>query len=240
MANLEGRIPHQKSVIVATDVQAELLSNLVEATHHVKGIGGYKVGFQLVFEQGMPNTIARIRQHTNLPIIYDHQKGGNDIPDMGKPFAQMCRLAGVDAAILFPFAGAKTERDWIRALIDNGVGVLVGAHMTQDEFLRSEGGYIDDEAPVKIFENAAKEGVRDFVVPGNKINYVKKYKELFDSIFSGEEYTLYAPGFIQQGGKISEMAQAAGENWHAIVGSGIYKEIDMKEAAKQITSQIIK
>lgn len=53
---------------------------------------------------------------------------------------------------------------------------------------------------------------------------------------------LYAPGFIDQGGIITECGKVAGENWHAIVGSAIYKKEtrdEMKKAAILATSQII-
>ena len=240
MANLEGRIPHKRSVIVAADVYSALLGNLVEATHEVKGIGGYKVGMQLVLNHGLFNTVAMVKDSTDLPVIFDYQKAGNDIPAMGEPFAQICKDAKVDAAILFPFGGEQTQKDWIKALQDRGVGVLVGAHMTQPGFLWSEGGYIHDSAPGRIFENAAKEGIKDFVVPGNKAEFVKQYKELFDRVVGPGEYTLYAPGFITQGGEISEMAQAAGDNWHAIVGSAIYNAVDIKKAAEETTAQITK
>lgn len=239
MTNIEGKISYQKSVLVATDVRANLLEQLIKSTKDVEGIGGYKVGMQLALTQGLPNTVAQVKGITDLPVIFDYQKAANDIPEMGAPFAQICKESKVDAAILFPLAGEKTEHDWIHALQDQGVGVLVGAHMTQPNFLWSEGGFIHDSAPARIFENAAKEGVTDFVVPGNKVEFVQQYKDLFDRVLGPGNFTLYAPGFITQGGDITEMAQVAGPNWHAIVGSAIYKATDMNAAAKKVTSQIV-
>lgn len=232
-------IPRDKSVIVAADVEFSRLSELVQQTCLVEGIGGYKVGLELVLEKGLPVVVGTVKDNSDLPVIYDHQKAGNDIPETGLRFASVCKRARVDSVILFPFGGAKTERVWIDACHDAGLGVLVGAHMTQPEFLFSEGGSVADEAPDRIFGIAAANGVRDFVVPGNKIEYVKHYKELFESLLGKGNFTLYAPGFITQGGEISDFAKAAGDKWHAIVGSAIYKAVDINEAAKQMTRQII-
>jgi len=234
----ERLIPQDKSVIVAADVEAAKLPELVGKTCLVEGIGGYKVGLVLALEEGLPRIVGKVKDNTGLPVIYDHQKAGNDIPAMGSKFARVCRESGVDAVILFPFGGAATERDWIHASQDEGLGVLVGAHMTQPEFLYSEGGSVADDAPDKIFTIAAEEGVRDFVVPGNKVEHVQHYKDLFEDLVGKGNFTLYAPGFITQGGEITDFAKAAGDKWHAIVGSAIYKAIDINASARQMTSKI--
>lgn len=237
-------IKDQKSVIVACDVSTIIdLERLVEATCRIPGIGGYKIGLELVIPYGMGGMVEAIgrvfqAEMNDKPIIYDHQKGGTDIPDLGAKFAKA--LAGyVDAVILFPFGGAQTAEDWIMACQDRGLVVLVGGHMTQKKFLVSEGGYIADEAPEQIYKLGAKMGVRDFVVPGNKVEFAAKYKRLLDEVLGEGSFTLYAPGFIAQGGAISETGKVAGDNWHAIVGSAIYKAEDMTAAAKEATSQII-
>jgi len=237
----ERIIQLDKSVIVAADVEAARLSKLVEQTCLVEGIGGYKIGLTLALEDGLPRIVEQVKNtkdYPGLPVIYDHQKAGNDIPAMGTQFAKVCKNSGVDAIILFPFGGAKTERDWIHAAQDQGLGVLVGAHMTQLEFLYSEGGFIADDAPQEIFTIAAQEGVEDFVVPGNNIEYVQKYTNLLDTMLDPGNFTLYAPGFKTQGGEISDFANAAGDRWHTIVGSTIYNAVNMREAAEQMIKQI--
>jgi len=235
---VERIIGFDRSVIVAADVEASKLSKLVEATCVVERIGGYKVGLSLALEEGLIRVAGTVKDYTDLPVIYDHQKAGNDIPAMGAEFARVCKQSGVDAVILFPFAGEVTERDWIKACQDKGLGVLVGAHMTQPKFLWSEGGFLADKAPERIFTIAAQEGVTDFVVPGNKVEFVDRYRTLFENILGKGNFTLYAPGFITQGGEISDFAKAAGDKWHAIVGRAIYKAVDMCEAAEQMTRQI--
>ena len=62
--------------------------------------------------------------------------------------------------------------------------------------------------------------VTDFVVPGNNLEMIKKIRDGLEA--SGVQPVFYAPGFVEQGGSISEAARVAGDRWHAIVGRGIY------------------
>lgn len=235
-------ITAQKSVIVACDVPTlEKLEQLVRATHDLPGIGGYKVGLELAIPFGLAQVVAVIKRFTMKPSIYDHQKGATDIPELGVKFARAVKLSGVNAVILFPFGGAATEREWIKACKAEGLTVLVGGHMTQKEFLVSEGGFIGDSSPEMIYYIALMNGVTDFVVPGNKVEFVVKYREFLEKYLGSDNFTLYAPGFISQGGEIEKTGQFAGNNWHAIVGSAIYNaedEYDMRKNAVKVTSQI--
>lgn len=214
---MENRIiKSDKSVIVAADIHVEKLADILNAIIDVPGIGGYKIGFNLGLNglYGITSLIkSKLRNRKMEPIvIYDHQKAGNDIPEMGKNFAQVLKDAGVDAAILFPFAGPKTQQRWTDECFNAGLKVIIGGVMTHEKFLVSEGGYISDDAPESIFILAAKMGVRHFVVPGTKINWVVKLKDILDNLLGPDEYALYAPGFISQGGDITECGRAAGEN----------------------------
>lgn len=243
----ERLINRDKSVIVAADVEGNQLSPLVEATHNIEGIGGYKVGLVLGLDLSLRETMRRVqtvRDFTGLPVIYDHQKAGNDIPEMGPDFAKVCKKSGVDAIILFPFSSPVTEINWIKSAQDAGLSVLVEGHMTVPKFLESEGGFIADSAPDRIYQIAAENGVRDFVVPGNKVPFVEHYRGLLDNLLGPDNFILYAPGFIAQGGIISEAGKAAGNKFHAIVGSAIYGKNEirtieqMRKAAEEVTTQI--
>lgn len=232
----------RRSIIPACDVDnIEKLRELAMATSDVPGIGGYKVGLELVIPFGLQLVVQTIKSESDLPVIYDHQKGATDIPELGPKFAKVVKNAGADAVILFPFGGAATAEGWIKACRGEGLIVLVGGHMTQAKFLASEGGFIDDSGPEKIYTLAAENGVSNFVVPGNKVPFVLKYHQLLENILGAGNFTLYAPGFISQGGDISETGKVAGDNWHAIVGSALYKKegVDaMRQAALEVTSQI--
>ncbi|MBI2595428.1 orotidine 5'-phosphate decarboxylase [Candidatus Daviesbacteria bacterium] len=240
----ERLVPADKSIIVACDVASiHEFDRLLQETAPVLGISAYKIGFELALQYGLPSLIQHVKFHSNAKIIYDHQKAGNDIPEIGVRFARVCAESKVDEVILFPFAGPKTQEFWTKACQDKGLKVLTGGHMTHEGFSEDDGGYINAAAPYHIYLLATRLGVTDFVVPGNKPELVQLYLKYLQGCLNHDataksKITLYSPGFIKQGGEISEMAKVAGEKWHAIVGRAIYGAKDIRAAAELMTSQI--
>jgi orotidine-5'-phosphate decarboxylase len=225
----------KKSIIPSCDVpNLKILDKLVRETCKVPGVSAYKIGFELVIPFGIKEVIKTIRKRTKLPIIYDHQKAGTDIPEMGDKF--MKAIKGVDSVILFPMAGPVTEEKWIKAAFKEKLHVIVGGEMTHKAYMERAGGFILNMAPKQIFKIAANLGVRDFVVPGNKPFMIKEYRRFLESF--GLKPTFYSPGLIAQGGSLSEGAKAAGDSWHAIVGRGIYNSKNMKKAAEQMVKAL--
>ena len=227
-------IKSKKSIIPSCDVDSlERLQKLVKLTCSVKGVGAYKIGFELVIPFGMEKVVKTIRKLSDLPIIYDHQKAGTDIPDMGDKFMKACK--GVNALILFPQAGPETEVAWIKAAQQNKMNVIIGGEMTHQAYLKSAGGFLNDDAPKRIYEIAASMGVSDFVVPGNKPDKVMKYKKIIEAKI--RNLVFYSPGLITQGGSISDLAQKL-DSWHAIIGRAIYESKDMKKAAEDMAKSL--
>ncbi|HLC60704.1 MAG TPA: orotidine 5'-phosphate decarboxylase / HUMPS family protein [Candidatus Nanoarchaeia archaeon] len=224
----------KKSIIPSCDVNSlEKLDKLVKSTCTVKGIGAYKIGFELVIPFGMKKVVKIIRKHTKLPIIYDHQKAGTDIPDMGLKFMQACK--GVDAVIIFPQAGPETETAWIQAAQQTNMRIIVGGEMTHKGYLKNDNGFVDDDAPKRIYEIAASLGVTDFVIPGNKPEKCFEYDEIIKKKVKDPVY--YSPGLITQGGSISELAKKL-KSWHAIIGRAIYEADNMEKAAEEFSKSL--
>tara|TARA_Y100000310_G_scaffold281722_1_gene302416 strand:+ start:48119 stop:48820 length:702 start_codon:yes stop_codon:yes gene_type:complete len=225
----------KKSIIPSCDVSdLSKLKNLVKETCSVDGVGGYKIGLELCIPYGICQVVDTIRKFTNLPIIYDHQKAANDIPELGEKFAKAVK--GVDAVILFPFTGPEAEKAWIQACRKAKLGVIVGGEMTHKGFSEDENGFISSKESLKIYEIAAEAGINDFVVPGNKPEKIKLYKAFLEA--RGAKPVFYSPGLIAQGGDITESAKAAGENWHAIVGRALYNSKDVHKAAKEMVKNL--
>ncbi|MEM4359996.1 MAG: orotidine 5'-phosphate decarboxylase / HUMPS family protein [Candidatus Bilamarchaeaceae archaeon] len=225
-------IKRERSIVIACDVNLKLYERILEETAGMETVGGYKLGFYLALRYGLPKLVKLARKYTDKPLIYDHQKAATDIPDTGEKFAEVCKNAGVDGVILFPHAGPETEKEWIDAAKRFGLGVIVGGLMTHKGYLKSDGGYIDDDAVRSMYLNAAKQGVNEFVVPGNKPDKIAEIKNMLET--EGVEPVFYAPGFIAQGGKISDAAKIAGKSWHAIVGRAVYEAKDIKNAVKEL------
>ena len=229
-------IQRNRSLIPACDVDLRRFLSILEGTKDIDEVGGYKIGFRLALSKGLPEIVKWARDHTDKPLIYDHQKAATDIPDTGKSFAEVVKNAGIDAVILFPQAGPATEEAWIKAAQDLELGVIVGGKMTHSEFLESEGGYIADNQVKIMYQVAADLGVSDFVVPGNDSGFIGEVRIMLERM--NVDPTFYAPGFVTQGGVISEGAEVAGKRFHAIVGRGIYNAEDMRQATLDLASQL--
>ncbi len=229
-------INRDKSIVIACDVNLEKFEEIVRETADISAIGAYKIGFGLALANGLPKVVEVCKRYSAKPIIYDHQKAGTDIPDTGKLFATTCKNAGVDAVILMCQSGPETENAWIKACQAEKLGVIVGGLMTHPKYLRSEGGFIADEAVEEVYSIAADLGVTEFVVPGNKPDKIKEIKTLLES--KGVDPVFHAPGFISQGGDVTEAAAAAGNKWHAIIGRAIYEAQDVRKAALELTKKL--
>lgn len=252
-------ISMERSVIPACDMTSiRDFAALVKQTAPISEIGAYKIGFELGLTYGLHRVVevARKSMGVNLkPIIYDHQKAATDIPDTGKNFAGVMEasgrqpeeiedlppkeaLKGIDAIILFPLAGPETQRAWIYRAYEQGLKVIVGGAMTHEAFLKSEGGYIDDEMVWMMYKLAARSGVTEFVVPATKPAIAQKAIEIV--VAEGvQNPSILSPGIGFQGATINDLLKMFGSNIgiHGIVGRKI-TEAPNKEYGKAAQAEV--
>jgi orotidine-5'-phosphate decarboxylase len=249
-----------RSVVPACDISLDEFETIVSETADIEKVGGYKIGPALTGRPGYDKVVEVARRYTEKPLIFDAQKWGTDIPDTAHKILDPLKESGVNAVILFPQSGPATGYAWIRVAQDLDLGVIVGGHMTHPRYMEgdySEGkdvnysnifleelgmskdvsGFLRAEAPEIIYRMAAKMGVTNFVVPGNKPDRIKHYKGIIESC-GVDNASYWSPGLVAQGGEISEGAKAAGERFHAIVGRGIYQAEDKRQAALELTSKL--
>jgi orotidine-5'-phosphate decarboxylase len=229
------KMPVKQGLMPACDLDLSSFENLVRDTADLPFISGYKIGFGLGLGYGLPKVVEVARRYTDKPLIYDHQKAATDIPATGTLFAKTMKEAGIDVAILFPQAGPTTQLAWTEALQAEGVGVIVGGWMSHHGYTSAEGGHLSRNGILRIYQDAAKAGVTEFVGPGNKPDIVAELRALLEA--EGISPTFYMPGLITQGGSISEAGAAAGESWHAIVGRAITTSSDFRQACIDLWPQ---
>jgi phosphoribosylformimino-5-aminoimidazole carboxamide ribonucleotide (ProFAR) isomerase len=83
-----------------------------------------------------------------------------------------------------------------------------------------------------MYINAAKQGITEFVVPGNKIESIRAYRKLLSDYCNP---IFYSPGLITQGGDINKAAKFIN---HLIVGRALYEAKDIARKAKEISALI--
>jgi orotidine-5'-phosphate decarboxylase len=228
-------------IILACDVRhMNGLEKLIEMTCDVEGIVGYKIGSILGLKYGLPLCVDAIRKRTDLPIIYDHQKLGTDIPDICADFLVVCKDAGINAVIIFPQSGPETLRAAVRGCFDLGLTPIVGGEMTHSKYLLNEGGYIGDDAPERMYMDAAKLGVDYFVSPGAKIDKMKGYRLLIEGVVKDPRFLFPGVGKEYQGGDMIAAFEAVRPHAsYAIVGRAIYSARDAGQKAKSLYQEYL-
>lgn len=248
-----------RSIVPACDVTKEKYIEILEATSGIEKVGGYKIGPVLTGRPGYDEIVKITRHHTSKPLIFDAQKWGTDIPDTAEKILTPLKESGIDTVILFPQSGPAAAYQWIKDSQDLDLNVIVGGEMTHPRYLStdlSEGkkvnyteifkelgitraipGFMREYAPEDIYEIAARMGVTNFVVPGNKPDKITHYKSLIERCGISEPI-FWSPGLVEQSGKVSEGAKAAGKRFHGIVGRGIYASKDMKQAAIALSKEL--
>ena len=240
-------------IIPACDVKRlEDLEKLVKSTCDIEGIVGYKVGAILGLKYGLPSVVKTISTYTDLPIIYDHQKFGTDIPDIcGGDMLEVLKDAGINIVIIFPQAGPETLKtaivgsddpklkDTVKGCYNFGLTPIVGGEMTHARYLEIDGGYLTNEAPERMYLDAAELGVEYFVVPGTKVDKMNKYCKLLSTVVSNPKFLFPGIGRDYQGGDVIEAFNAVKPfSSYAIVGRAIYAAEDMTEAAERLCEAI--
>ena len=198
-----------------------------------ESVYGFKLGFALGLGHGLPETVRRIREWTDKPLIYDHQKAATDIPDTGALFGDVMRKSGINEVILFPHTGPHTLAAWTRAMQERQLKVIVGAVMTHPAYLVSEGGFIADTAAVAIYRQAAVMGVGAFVVPLTKPELVAK---LVHEVPFTQDQEFYSPGFGAQGGDPAKFPTLA--RHYLIIGRSLMAAADPAKKLAEAENQL--
>jgi len=231
-----GLFHKEYGVIPACDVaKLKELQELVKQTHKLDFIVGYKIGMQLVITYGITRVLRVIRSYTTLPVIYDHQKFGTDIPDIcGGPILGTLKNAGVAGIIAFPQSGIETLRALVEGCKKTGLTCIIGGEMTHKGYLVAEGGYISDDGPRRMYIDAAKLGVEYFVIPGTRLQSMKSYSTELQNSVPDPKFLFPGIGKGQGGDIVAAFSAISPFKGFAIVGRGIYAERDKTEAAKRL------
>jgi orotidine-5'-phosphate decarboxylase len=235
----EELLKNSKSgIILAADVVSiSALKKLVKIAIDVPEVLAVKVGFSLALRFGLPRVVKSIKSISNLAVIYDHQKAATDIPQTGGLFAEACYEAGVDGVIFFPQSGPKTLAGFVTAALERNLIPIVGLVMTHPAYLKSEGGYIVDEAPELMAKASIELGVTHFVLPGTKPDVVARFSQ--GPLTEVKNATIMMPGIGSQGGSLATAFKAAQPHGpFAIIGSAIYAAKDPKQVLANFAMEV--
>lgn len=242
-SQVQGRMAEFRTthgIIPALDMDsADTIRRVVESTSGIEGVVGYKLGLTMVLRLGLAEAVRQLKEVTDLPILYDHQKAGPDVPDMAGKFCRLCAESGADGLILFPLAGPRAVDEFVGGSLENGLLPVVGGDLPLTDYNASGGGYVVDNALDLIFERATNLGARHFIVPGNTADKVQHHAERLTAVIDRPQ--LVIPGIGALGGSIGDcFAAASGCNAYAVVGRAIYGADDPTAAARELAQQALR
>jgi len=215
------------AIIVSLDIPLQRASRLVRELEKVEDrIAAYKISSLQVMESGLKAVVKELRLATKIPLIYDHQKGATDIPEIVEQQVKTAADSGVNAFIGVPQgAGGKTLESFVNSCRKHKIEPVVlieMSHAESDKYLHADYAW-------KIFQDSIELGITHIVAPGNKPERLKLIREWIRQ--SKKEIFIMSPGIGAQGGSARE-AVGAGTDY-PIIGRAIYQsENPAKEVEK--------
>jgi len=198
---------------------------LAEELGSADGNFAIKVGRPLEMQTGK-EIITRIRDATDIPIIYDGKIA--DIPYVSAKIAEIAYDAGADGVIMHAFVGA----DAVREVVDLGKGdvitVIEMTHPGSVEYLEPISG--------RLIRMVSGIGVDGVVLPATRPESVRRLSEMLDKERESETYII-SPGVHAQGAKPGDAVTSGAD--YEIVGRAIYQSGNPKATAERIYSEII-
>lgn len=229
------RFRARHGIIVALDADSvDACKRSIDLTTGIEGVVGYKFGMTMALRLGLAESVRQLRAHTDLPLLYDHQKAGPDVFDMAGKFSAIAAEAGVDGLILFPIAGPRAVEGFVGEALKRGILPLVGGDLPFPDYNVSGGGYVADDALERIIDESIKAGADHFVIPGNttaKLEYHAKRLKKNNPVF-------IVPGIGPLGGKLGDLVPAAqGCSVYGVVGRAVYGAPDQAAAARALVAE---
>jgi len=232
---MDTLLKNKHGIIISCDFSnIEKLEKLVKETCSLDFIQGYKIGMLLTIKNSIQKITDIIRKHSDLPIIYDHQKFGTDIPEIcSGEILQIIKNAGVNALVVFPLGGGETLKLVIKECFKVGLTPIVGGDMDHTGYIVEEGGYIDESAAQRIYIDAATIGVTHFMLPCSKLNRLKIYMHKLANIVANPQ--IFLTGIKEELSEelLDACAVIHDYNSFAIVGRGITEAKDYKTSASK-------
>ena len=211
------------------------LEAIIDATNDLDFVVGYKIGAELAISSKIKDIVGTIKKHTNLPVIYDHQKFGSDDPMFcGGSFLETLKDAGIDGLIIFPHGGVRSLEAATLKCIDLGILPIIGGDMVHNGYTEEEGGYIDGAAPQKMYIVGANFGAKHFVIPCTRLDRMKIYCHRLGNMVNNPILFITGVGIETCDDLVKACEIVKQYHSYVIIGREITDEKDYRKAAEKI------
>ena len=213
----------EPGIIVALDIKnIDVAIKIAEEIEEAKGNFALKIGRPLEMQNGK-NIISKIKEVTNVPIIYDGKIA--DIPFISREIAEIAYGEGADAIIMHSFVGSDVIEEIINLNMGDVIAVVEMTHPGALEYYQPNSE--------KMAEQVSKLGVNGIVLPATRPDRVKILSKLIDN-----SVYVISPGIKAQGAKPGDAIINGAD--YEVVGRAIYDSVNPKKSAELLYQNIKK
>jgi hypothetical protein len=170
-------------LIDINDPEKSNIENIVTITKDLDYIAGYRLGTRPVVKNGLKDTANLIKKHTPKPLIYDHQKFGNEIPEIcSGDILDDIKDSGIDGIVILPLAGKRVLESTVNKCKKINLLPIVCGDLSHQGYFSSEGGYIENDIQQRIYIDAANLGISHMIMSCNQVDRIKIYCHQLDAI----------------------------------------------------------
>ena len=215
------------------------LDNIIKSTHDLPFIVGYKIGAEIVIKSGVEEVVKTIKNYTDLPIIYDHQKFGTDSPQIcSGTILETIKSGGVDALIIFPQSGIETLKSTIKKCIEIDLIPIVGGDMVHEGYTSEENGYIESSSSQKMYVDGASFGAKHFIIPCTRFERMRIYCHRLGNIVNNPTLFIAGVGLEYCKDLLKACEIVKKYRSYAIIGKEISEDKDPRQASEKIWNEI--
>lgn len=157
--------------------------DILSITKDLDYVVGYRLGASPVIRNGLKDIAAMIKSQVSKPLIYDHQKFGNDLPEIcSGDILDDIKDSGVDGIVVLPLSGREVLKSIVNKCNEINLLPIVCGDLSYSGYFSSEGGYIESEIQQKIYLDAASLGVSHLIMSCNHLERIKIFCHQLDSI----------------------------------------------------------
>ena len=165
------------------DPEKSTIEDIIDVTKELDYVAGYKLGARPIIKNGLRDIAGLIKKQTSKPLLYDHQKFGNEIPEICSiDILDDIKDSGIDGIVILPLAGKKVLESIVKKCNKINLLPVVCGDLSYSGYFSSEGGYVENNTQQKIYIHAANLGVSHLIMSCNRIDRIKIYCNQLNAI----------------------------------------------------------
>lgn len=180
---MEIFIPKNGILIDINSPEKYKIIDILSITKNLDFVVGYRLDSGPVLKHGLGEIAGLIKEKTTKPIIYDHQKFGNDTPEIcSRGILEQIKDSGVDGIVIFPLSGKESLELIVNKCSQMNLLPIVCGDVSHSGYFSSKGRYTEYDTQQRIYLDAVSLGVSHLIMSSNSVERIKLYCHKLEAI----------------------------------------------------------